>query len=224
MELSIDTSTRYASVSLAQKGDLVAALTWTSKQNHSVELTPSVNSLMDHIGTSIQDLQAVYVACGPGGFSALRVGMSLAKSISFARNIPLICIPTLDIEAYPYLGLSPLLMAVIPAGKSRKSIGKYQTGMSPQYMTVENEDILSGIPDSTIICGEGASQLQGLLESISDHNILLKICPPPTRQPSIIAKLGYDRLCSGDVDDKYSAEPIYLRSTQLENAQRSIKS
>ena len=39
MELSIDTSTRYASVSLAQKGDLVAALTWTSKQNHSVELT-----------------------------------------------------------------------------------------------------------------------------------------------------------------------------------------
>ena len=90
-------------------------------------------------------------------------------------------------------------------------------------MTVENEDILSGIPDSTIICGEGAYELQGPLNSEPNRNISFTICPPPTRQPSVIAKLGYDRLFSGNVDDIYSAEPIYLRSTQLENAQRSVK-
>ena len=223
MELSIDTSTRYASVSLSQKGEMVAALTWTSRQNHSVELTPSVNSLMDRIGIGIPELEAVYIASGPGGFSALRVGMSLAKSIAYSRNIPLVCIPTLDIEAEPYLGLSRPVTAIIPAGKRRKYVGKYQIGGSPEYLTVENENISKEIQNSPVICGEGADELQGSLNSGPNRNISFTICPPPTRQPSVIAKLGYDRLFSGNVDDIYSAEPIYLRSTQLENAQRSVK-
>ena len=223
MELSIDTSTRYASVSLAQHGELFAALTWTSRQNHSVELTSSVSSLMDSIGASISDLKAVYIASGPGGFSALRVGMSLAKSISYSRDLPLVCIPTLDIEAEPYLGLSESIVAVIPAGKSRKYTGKYQTGTSPEYMTVDNENVFNEIPQSSIVCGEGAYELQGSFNSAPNQEIILKGCPPPTRQPSIIAMLGYDRLSTGNVADKYAAEPIYLRSTQLENAQRSVK-
>ena len=223
MFLALDTSTRYAGVALANENQVIASHSWHSTYNHTTELIPTVIHILERAGVTSADLDGIVVALGPGGFSALRVGMSLAKSISYSRDLPLVCIPTLDIEAEPYLGLSESIVAVIPAGKSRKYIGKYQTGTSPEYMTVDNENVFNEIPQSSIVCGEGAYELQGSFNSVPNQEIILKGCPPPTRQPSIIAMLGYDRLSTGNVADKYAAEPIYLRSTQLENAQRSTK-
>ena len=88
MELCIDTSTRYASVSCSDKGELLQELTWRSQRNHSVELAPAVETLLARQKVSVKDLEAVFVAKGPGAFSALRVGMSLAKSLSVGAEIP----------------------------------------------------------------------------------------------------------------------------------------
>ena len=105
MELSIDTSTRYASVALSRSGECVAELTWRSERNHSVELAPTVRDLMGRDSVAMSELDAVFVAAGPGAFSALRVGMSLAKTLASALKVPLVSVGTLEVEAQPYLGL-----------------------------------------------------------------------------------------------------------------------
>jgi len=79
MELAIDTSTRYASVALSQQGEAFAELTWRSDRNHSVELVPAIRELQTKSNTEMYQLEAIFIAQGPGGFSALRVGMSTAK-------------------------------------------------------------------------------------------------------------------------------------------------
>jgi tRNA threonylcarbamoyladenosine biosynthesis protein TsaB len=98
MELAIDTSTRYASVAVADCGAVVVEQTWRSGRNHSVELVPAVRRVMALAGAKMDRLAAIYVASGPGGFSALRVGMSTAKAISAAVGAPLVAVPTLDVE------------------------------------------------------------------------------------------------------------------------------
>ena len=104
MELSIDTSTRYATVGLSSEGKTLAELAWRSERNHSVELVPAIKELMGQVRAEMGELKAVFVARGPGAFSALRVGMSTAKGMAVGLQVPLSSIPTLDIEAQPYMG------------------------------------------------------------------------------------------------------------------------
>ena len=130
MELCIDTSTRYASVGISKEGRIVAELAWRSERNHSVELAPAMRRVMEHAGVRMEDLTAVFAAVGPGGFSALRVGLSVAKSLAMARGLPLVGINTLDIEAVPFHGLEGPLATVIGAGTLQ--------GLSRQRMTARH--------------------------------------------------------------------------------------
>ena len=74
MLLAIDTSTRNASVALADGAALVAGRSWRSAVNHTTELMPAMAQLLDSRGVRPAELDAVAVALGPGGFSALRTG------------------------------------------------------------------------------------------------------------------------------------------------------
>jgi len=111
MELSIDTSTRYASVAISREGETIAELTWRSERNHSVELVPAIREVIARVGIETRDLNAIFIAKGPGGFSALRVGMSTAKAMAVSLEIPLVAVGTLDVEVAPYLGWDTLSVA-----------------------------------------------------------------------------------------------------------------
>ena len=104
MLLAIDTSTRYAGVALADDQRVIAARTWYSTANHTTELMPAVAQLLQGRATAVQDLEGVAVALGPGGFSALRVGVSVAKGLAAAGGLKIVGVGSLDLEAFPYAG------------------------------------------------------------------------------------------------------------------------
>ena len=125
MELSIDTSTRYAAVGLSRDGKLLAEYSWVSRQNHSVELLPAIDKLLKSNGAAPRDLTCAFVAIGPGGFSALRVGLSTAKGLAISLGIPLVAVNTLEIEAEPYRSMEMPVCAVLDAGRSEVSAAMY---------------------------------------------------------------------------------------------------
>ena len=84
MYLAIDTSTETASLALIQESQVLAELTWSCQQNHSVELMPSINRLLEQAGSSLKSLSGVIVARGPGCFNVLRVGVITAKGLAFS--------------------------------------------------------------------------------------------------------------------------------------------
>ena len=128
MELSIDTSTRYASVGLSQEGKALADYSWVSRQNHSVELLPAVEQLLKTTGTALHDVDCIILATGPGGFSALRVGMSTAKGLGVSLGIPLVALNTLDIEAYPFRGLGLPVCSILDMGRGEVAMALYGGG------------------------------------------------------------------------------------------------
>ena len=103
MELSIDTSNKYVSIALSEKGKIIIDKTWISNKNHSVELLPAIQTIIKSINKNFQNIQCIFIASGPGRFSALRVGMSVAKGLAIGLNIPISAINTLYLEAYPEL-------------------------------------------------------------------------------------------------------------------------
>ena len=224
MELCIDTSTRYASVGFSDKGELLQELTWRSQRNHSVELAPAVETLLARQKISVNDLEAVFVAKGPGAFSALRVGMSLAKSLSVGAEIPIVGISTCDVEVEPYIDICSNIVALIPAGRGRAYVAKYVDGnIKEDDIVVRSYDEMNFDQiEDPFFCGEG---VKSLLESEYSHLINGKYSRSvsPTRSASVLLKLGYGKLESGKIDNPMSLEPIYVRSAQIDSADRSIK-
>ncbi len=219
MELCIDTSTRYASVGVSDEGRILAELAWRSDRNHSVELAPALRRVMESAGVSMEDITAVFAARGPGGFSALRVGLSVAKSLAMARGLPLIGVNTLDIEAAAFRGLARNLAAVIGAGRAKVYLGTYD-GVSSDgthYHVLERERLEETLPEGTILCGEEAEAVRNIVSG----RVSVIDAPPPTRTASALAKLAYERLRLGSVEEPDTLEPIYMHSAQFEKAKQA---
>ena len=84
--LGIDTSTRYASVSLINEEEKRFYISWNSNQNHGSELLPNINRLLVDAKIKMKDISHISVCLGPGGFSALRTGIATTIGISMGNN------------------------------------------------------------------------------------------------------------------------------------------
>ncbi len=93
--LNIDTSTEICSVAIARDGKLLALKENDEGLNHSVLLGVYVDELLKENGIRAKELDAVAVSMGPGSYTGLRIGVSLAKGICFGTGKPLIAISTL---------------------------------------------------------------------------------------------------------------------------------
>ena len=221
MELAIDTSTRFASIGLSIKGEPVVELTWRSERNHSVELTPSIIGMLKRARIGVADLEAIYIASGPGGFSALRVGMSAAKAMAMSLDIPLVAVNTLHIEAQPYLELGSPVCALIGAGRQRLYMGDFSEPAQPVYRVIEHNELSSPVPRPALFCGEGVPQVADLIRREYGADARIADAPPPTRRAGVLALLGYAMLQEGRTADSLTLEPLYLRSSQVNTANRT---
>ncbi|HEX6512534.1 MAG TPA: tRNA (adenosine(37)-N6)-threonylcarbamoyltransferase complex dimerization subunit type 1 TsaB [Chloroflexota bacterium] len=125
MLLAIDTSTHYASIALHDGARLLAEHTWLANQDHTRTLLPNVQRLLAGANAKLDGLSVIAVALGPGSFNGLRVGLSTAKGLAVARDLPLIGVPTLALLAAEY-GLQEVTMN---AGRGRVYV--WRSGANP---------------------------------------------------------------------------------------------
>lgn len=221
MELAIDTSTRYAAVGLCKDGDLLAELAWRSERNHSVELMPAIDLLLRRAGCKAAAIEAIYVASGPGGFSALRVGMSAAKAMASALGAPLAAVGTLDIEAQPYLGLGKPVCALVGAGRTRVYVGRFAAGELATYDVIERAGLADVAAADAVFCGEAVAEMADDVRAAFGAGVAIAAVGAPTRRAGVLGALGHKALMQGNAADVDSLEPMYLRSSQLANADRA---
>ena len=123
MLLAVDTSTAQLGLAIFDGSQIISEYAWRSTQRHTVELAPAIFELLKRCGLTMDDIQAVGVALGPGSFTSLRVGLSLAKGLALSRHVPLVGIPTLDILAAAQPASRLPLVAAIQAGRRRLAVG-----------------------------------------------------------------------------------------------------
>ena len=101
--LNIETSTDVCSLAVSVDGDLVFNKEDHSAHNHSVSLGVFVDEALAYIDDRNIPLDAVAVSCGPGSYTGLRIGVSMAKGICYGRGVKLIAVPTLELMCVPLL-------------------------------------------------------------------------------------------------------------------------
>ena len=101
--LNIETSTDVCSVAISDSGQVIFNKEDHSGPNHAVKLGVYVDEALDFLDSHGLPLQAVAVSCGPGSYTGLRIGVSMAKGICYGRGVKLIAVPTLELMAVPVL-------------------------------------------------------------------------------------------------------------------------
>lgn len=101
--LHIETSTEVCSVSVSQDGTSIFTQEDFKGPSHATLLGVFVDEALSFVDNHAIPLDAVAVSCGPGSYTGLRIGFSMAKGICYGRNIPLIGIPTLEVLCVPVL-------------------------------------------------------------------------------------------------------------------------
>lgn len=97
--LQLETATTMCSVALAAGGEVLAVKELDERNVHASQITLFIDEVMKKAGKSYQDLDAVSVSKGPGSYTGLRIGVSTAKGLCFALDIPLIAVDTLEAMA-----------------------------------------------------------------------------------------------------------------------------
>jgi tRNA threonylcarbamoyladenosine biosynthesis protein TsaB len=101
--LHIETSTRVCSVAVSEDGVNVFEKADYEGPSHAVLLGSFVDEALSFADSHAMPLDAVAVSCGPGSYTGLRIGVSMAKGICYGRNVKLLSIPTLELLCVPVL-------------------------------------------------------------------------------------------------------------------------
>ena len=101
--INIETSTNVCSLTVSQDGADIFTREDHTGPNHAVKLGEFVDEGLSFADSHAIPVDAVAVSCGPGSYTGLRIGVSMAKGICYGRGIRLIAVPTLQLIAVPVL-------------------------------------------------------------------------------------------------------------------------
>ena len=200
---------------------LVAEHTVHAKTTHTERLLSAIDRMVQAASLSIQDLDGIAVASGPGSFTGLRIGVTTAKSIAYCIQKPLVAIPSLDALASQYLYTDLLLCPILDARKKEVYTAFYRnTGALVQrlseYAVIAPEDLLQEVNEPVLFLGDGVTPYRQQIETLLGKQALFADPVHLLPRGGLIAKLGCDRLIVKDYDDSFALTPLYIRKSDAE--------
>jgi tRNA threonylcarbamoyl adenosine modification protein YeaZ len=219
MELAIDTSTDWAGIALSREGTVISELTWRPGKNHTTELFPNLDNMLEAAGADIKSISAVFVAKGPGSYNGLRAGISAAKGLAFSLSIPLIAVSTLEIEAYPFAFAGLPVCPMHDAGRGEIAaalydpVGGWRCAKEDHLTTVEK--LCESTPEKTVFCGEIPPSSVDVLQSTLGEKAVIPGFEERLRRPSFLVRLAWQRLKAGYCDNLATLQPVYLRQPPI---------
>lgn len=206
--LAIETAGTTCGIALFQNDTLLAEHSLYIKNVHDMALATLVKQLLQITNYSMKELDAICISAGPGSFTGLRIGYSFVKGALFGTEIQLVEVPTLHACAYAAkefakVGAYENIYAIIGSHKDILYTQKFTANAEPlnEVQLISLSEFLR-LPDvnESVLCGPGATVLQGMGKQLSGLNRLT---------PRFIGKLGFTFIEERRYSDIGSAEPLY---------------
>ena len=173
--LGIETSTKIGSVALADKGKILVAADLSGVMNHSEKLLPAIEKIMASRKIGFPDISRIAVSTGPGSFTGLRIGLTVARTLAQMLRKKVVGIPTLDCLAAMVPACEGLICPLISAIQGQVYYALYQcsAGQRPKKITdyrlasiKELEQDLKNRRQKVIFTGEALGSIQASLLQI----------------------------------------------------------
>jgi tRNA threonylcarbamoyl adenosine modification protein YeaZ len=228
LAVAIDTASEIAGVGLSEDGVLLAETTWRTRQAHSRELLPGLEWLLTRAGRSKEQIEAVFVCLGPGSYAGLRVGLSTAKALAFALEIPIVGVGRLAADAFfPALAAESRVIAVQAAGRAELAWAAYAGNRAIGQSGKENDalvelvaphlepasGLIAAVEPGDVVCGELEKVDEATLAALESREARLVTAMSP--RVLAVAELGWQRLRRGEVDNADTLVPLYLRAPAI---------
>lgn len=208
--LGIDTSTKICTCSIFDSENGVIAETSLSvKKNHSNIVMPIIDNLFKISDLTINDIDKIAVAIGPGSFTGVRIALGIAKGLAMALNKPLIAINELDILEAIASGNENEIIPLIDARKERVYY-KYQNKYVDDYLI----NLISNFDKNKkyVFVGDGAINYKNILkDNLGDNAIILPMFNAFPRA-SILCELALNK----EEANIYTLEPEYISKSRAE--------
>ena len=210
--LNIETSTKNCSVSIADNGKIVAMKELNNgNYSHAEVLHPFIEDILKEAGMLIGELEGVAVSKGPGSYTGLRIGVSAAKGLSFALNIPLISIDTLHSLSHVITVEAGTIVPMLDARRMEVYAAVFDK-THKQIRTIEAEIIEDSSFSEYLalgkvyFLGDGAQKCK---ETITHKNAIFVSDKFPSSEQ--MAVLSHEKFIRKETEDLAYFEPFYLK-------------
>lgn len=232
--LLIETATEVCSVAIAVEGVVAALAEAPESLSHAALLTQQISQCVRESGIELAELDAVAVSNGPGSYTSLRVGVSVAKGICYALNKPLIAVDTLGSLA---LASKPVaaqdggriyFLPMIDARRNEVWTSMYNNAFEqinlPQPLILENNSFIEYVtscigPDSRdtlIVSGNGSQKIAGV--TLFENTV---VSPIKKCSAQYLSELAFYQFQSNDFQDIAYFEPMYMKPPNITVSNKS---
>ena len=222
--LGIDTSTKFCNLGLIEDENILIENTINGlKKKHSSILLSAIKDLLKTMDLKLEKINGIAVSIGPGSFTGLRIGLGVAKGLSYACSLPLLGIPTLDAMAFPLKEIPYLICPILESKKDEIYDVVFQGGDSlHRVMDYKCEDIqsllvrLSPLKEEIIFLGDGIKKYRDIIKEKIGKDALFIDSQINLSMAANVAFLGLNKLKKGEEDDISILTPFYLRKSEAE--------
>jgi len=223
--LSIESSRYMGGIALLENDSVIDSYIFNVKATYSEKLLYNINFLLKNSKIkSIENIDLVAISEGPGSFTGLRIGFSVAKTVSYVKNIPIIGVNSLKAMTYPYLFDNNLIAPLIDARRNEIFASAYieekgkirEIVKTGAYKLEKFLKILKEYDYRKIFIGEASRNR--FKSKILEHSKNSKIVDFNTYiyTPVTIGKLAYKRYKKNDFENLIEFEPAYYRKSDAE--------
>ena len=213
--LNIETATKNCSVSLAKEGKTILCKEIAEEgYSHAERLHVFIEDLVQEAGIHFKHIQAIAVSQGPGSYTGLRIGVSAAKGLCYALNVPLIAVDTLQVLASQVQVEDGLIIPMIDARRMEVYSAIFDVKFEKIRETqaeVINENSFETISETVYFVGDCADKCKSVITK-SNFIFLEEIKYPSATAMSI---LSFSKFQNKDFEDLAYFEPYYLKDFMI---------
>jgi tRNA threonylcarbamoyladenosine biosynthesis protein TsaB len=211
--LGIETSSASGGICLADAETVLLETSLGEGMVHGRELVPAIGRAMDQAGWAPEELGLVAVSIGPGSFTGLRVGLTVAKVLAMAGPTALVAVPTLEVLVQNASKDAEFACAITNAHRGdvnaclfRSAGGEWRAEWAPRIW--RPADLCADLPEGAFLLGEGLAVYESAFAPRRDRWLAPERWSP---RAAWVARLGYQRYRQGQRDDPHQLVPVYLR-------------
>lgn len=218
--LVIDTSTNILGIAILNNTELIGQKVTKVNQDHSSRLMPAIVELMKDINMEPHNLEKIIVGEGPGSYTGIRIGVTVAKSLAWALDIPVVGVSSLESLAYQAKLREGLVCTFFDARRENVFAGIYRVANNKVTSVKQDANVtfldlaenLISLNEEVVLLSPDIKKFETLMSEELKRLSIIPELPFHISNPSNLALIGMDK----NIENLHQLTPEYLRLAEAE--------
>jgi tRNA threonylcarbamoyladenosine biosynthesis protein TsaB len=222
--VAIETSGRVGSVAIVEDGQVVATEQFAHGLRHAAGIVPIIDRLIRARSWSPKEIEQIYVSAGPGSFTGLRIGITVAKTIALVGGAKIVAVPTVRVLAANAPADARNVIIVLDAKRDQIFTARFENGDEREPAHLDSlTAMLSRSPRPVFLLGEGIPYHEKFIPKDDPAVIVTPQECWPARAEAV-AEIGMKMAAAGEFADSFKLTPTYVRRPEAEEKLEGRKS